>query len=73
MTMSQQKLIPSVIGDMGVRQKDFSEDAVTYSGSKYRAIGSAKYSGSSVDHHLQDMKCIRSLDISNDSFKNGTS
>ena len=29
---SQHKLIPSVIGDMQVRENEFSGDAVTYSG-----------------------------------------
>ena len=31
----QHKLIPSIIGDMGVREKDFSGDVVTYSGPIY--------------------------------------
>ena len=44
---SQQKLIPSVIGDMQVRENDFSGDAVTYSGPTYCIIRSAKHSGSS--------------------------
>ena len=35
---SQHKLIPSVIGDMQVRENDFSGDAVTYSGPTYCAI-----------------------------------
>ena len=53
---SQHKLIPSVIGDMQVRENDFSGDAVTYSGTTYCAIRSSKHSGSSAYHHLQDMK-----------------
>ena len=66
---SQLKLIPSVIGDMQVRENDFSGDAVTYSGPTYCAIRSAKHSGSSAYHHLQDMKRIRLLDIFDGSFK----
>ena len=38
---SQHKLIPSVIGDMQVRENDFSGDAVTYSGPTYCAIRNA--------------------------------
>ena len=72
-TAPQHKLIPFVIGDMCVREKDFSGDAVTYSRPTYCAIGSAKHSGSSAYHHLQDMKRIQSLDIFNGSFKNDTS
>ena len=66
---SQHKLIPSVIGDMQVRENDFSGDAVTYSGPTYCAIRSSKLC---VYHHLQDMRRIRSLDIFDGSFnKNG--
>ena len=36
----------------------------------YCGIGSAKHSGSSAYHHLQDMKRIRSLDIFNKNFSN---
>ena len=64
--VSQHKLIPSVIGDMQVREKDFSGDAVTYSGPTYCAIRSSKHC---VYHHLQDMRRIRSLDIFDGSFK----
>ena len=71
-TLPQHKLIPSVIGDMRVREKDFSGDAVTYSGLKYCVIQRAKYSGSSVYHHLKDMKRIQYLDIFNHSFNNDT-
>ena len=53
---SQHKLIVSVIDDMQVRENDFSGDAVTYSDPTYCAIRSAKHSGSSAYHHLQDMK-----------------
>ena len=67
---SQHKLIPSVIGDMQVRENDFSGDAVTYAGPTYRVIRSARHSGSSASHHLQDIKHIRSLDKFNGSFKN---
>ena len=49
---SQHKLIPSVIGDIQVRENDFSGDIVTYSGPKYCAIRTAKYSGSTASHHL---------------------
>ena len=38
---SQHKLIPSVIGDMQVRENDFSGDAVTYSGPTYCTIRNA--------------------------------
>ena len=67
---SQHKLIPSVIGDMQVRENDFSRNVFTYSGPTYCAIRSAKHSGSSAYHHPQDMKRIRSLDIFDGSFKN---
>ena len=67
---SQHKLIPSVIGDMQVRENDFFEDAVTYCGPTYCAIRSAKHCGSSAYHDLQDMKRIRLLDIFHGSFKN---
>ena len=69
---SQHKLIPSVIGDMQVRENDLPGDAVTYSGSTYCAIRSAKHPGSSAYHHLQDMRRIRSLDIFDGSFKNNS-
>ena len=69
----QHKLTLSIIGDMRVQGKDFSGDAVTYSGPTYCATQSAKHSGSSAYHHLQDIKCIRSLDIFNDSFNIETS
>ena len=55
---------------MQVRENDFTGDAVTYSGPTYCAIRSAKHSGSSAYHHLQDIKCIRLLDIFDGSFKN---
>ena len=67
---SQHKLIQSVTGDMQVRENDFSEDAVTYSGPTHCEIRSATHSGSSTYHHLQDMKRIRSLYIFDGSFKN---
>ena len=41
---------------MQVRENDFSGDAVTYSGPTCCAVRSAKHSGSSVYHHLEDMK-----------------
>ena len=66
----QHKLIPSIIGDTQVRKNDLSGDAVTYSGTTYCAIPSAKYSSSSAYLHLQDMKGIQSFDIFDGSFKN---
>ena len=44
---------------MRVREKAFSRDAVTYSDPIYGAIRSAKHSGFSVYHHLEDMKRVR--------------
>ena len=67
---SQHKLFLSVIGDMQVRENNFSEDAVTYSGPTYSVIRSAKQSGSSAYHHLQDMKCMQLLNIFDGSFEN---
>ena len=67
---SQHKLIPSVIGGMQVRENGFCGDAVTYSCPTYCAIHSAKHSGSSAYHRLQDMKRIQSLDIFDEIFKN---
>ena len=52
------KLIPSVIGDMQIQANQILGGAVTYSGPTYIAIRSAKHSGSSAYHHLQDMKRI---------------
>ena len=69
----QHKLTLSIIGDMRVHEKDFSGDAVTYSGPTYCATKCGKHSASSVYHHLQDIKCIRSLDIFIDSFNIETS
>ena len=67
---AQHKLIPSVIGDMSINDKVYSGEAVTYSGPTYVGIRSAKHTGSSAYHHLQDMKRIRSLEIFDDSFTN---
>ena len=50
------KLIPSVIDDMQIKEKIFSEEAVTYSGPTYVGIRSAKHTWSNAYHHLQDMK-----------------
>ena len=69
---SQQKLIPSVIDDMQVRENGFSGDAITYSDPTYCAIRSAKHSGTSAYHHLQDVKRILSFDIFDRSFKNNS-
>ena len=49
----QHKLIPSVIGDMRLREKDFSSDVGTLFWSY--VLFHTKYSGSSSYHHLQDM------------------
>ena len=70
LVVSQHTLIPSVTGDMRVRQNDFSGNSVTYSSPTYCAIRSAKHSGSSAYYYLQDMKRTRSLDIFDGSFKN---
>ena len=59
---SMHKLIPSVIGDMRIKEKTFSEEAVTYSGPTYAGIRSANHTGSNAYYHLQDMKRIRSLE-----------
>ena len=67
---SMHKLIPSVIGDIQIKGKTFSNEAVTYSGAMYIGIRSAKHSGSTAFHHLNDMKRIRSLDEFEGSFKN---
>ena len=57
---------------MCIREKDFSGDTVTYSGSTYCVMGSPKHSGSSAYHDLQDMKRVQSIDTFNDSFNNNT-
>ena len=62
------KLLPSVIGEMVVKKKCFSGDAVTYSGAAYVAIRSGKHSCSTAYHHLQDMKGIRSVPEFESSF-----
>ena len=67
---SRHKLIPSVTGDMQVRENDFSRDAGTYSAPTYCAIRRAKHSGSSAYHHLHNIKRIWSLDIFDGSLKN---
>ena len=65
-----QKLIPSVIGDMQVvKSSDLASNAVTHSGPTYVAIRSAKHTGSSAYSHLQDMKRIRSLPEFAETFK----
>ena len=53
---------------MKIKKYNFSGEAVSYSGSTYCVIRSAKHSSSSAYHHLQDMKRIRSLDIFDESF-----
>ena len=68
---SRHKLIPSVVGDMKVvKSKHLTNDGVTYSGPTYIAIRSAKHSGSSTFHHLQDMNRARSLPEFTESFQN---
>ena len=68
---SRHKLIPSVAGDMkAVKSKHLTNDGVTYSGPTYIAIRSAKHSGSSAFHHLQDMNRARSLPEFTESFQN---
>ena len=68
---SRHKLIPSVVGDMKVvKCKHLTNDGVTYSGPMYIAIRSAKLSGSSPFHHLQNMNRSRSLPEFTESFQN---
>ena len=68
---SRHKLIPSVVGDMKVvKSKQLTNDGVTYSGPTYIAIRSAKHSGFSAFHHLQDMNKARSLPEFTESFQN---
>ena len=59
---SMHKLIPSVIGDMQIKGKTFSEEAVTYLGPTYVGNRNVKHTGSNAYHNLQDMKRIRSLE-----------
>ena len=65
------KLVPSVIGDMVVKKKCFSGDAVTYSGSTCVTIGSRKQTSSIAYHHLQDTKRIRLLEFESNFFIDG--
>ena len=62
---TQHKLISSVIGDMRVREKDFSGDFVTYSRPTDCVIRSAY-------NNRQDMKSKQSFDTFDDSFNNDT-
>ena len=64
---SRHKLIPSV---EVVKSKHLTNDGVTYSGPTYIAIRSAKHSGSSAFHHLQDMNRARYLPEFTESFQN---
>ena len=48
---SMHKLITSVIGDMQIKEKTFSEEAATYLGTTYVCIHSAKHTGSNAYHH----------------------
>ena len=52
----QHKLVSSVTGDMQVKAKTFSSDALTYSGPTYIGIRSAKHLESRAYNHLADMK-----------------
>lgn len=54
----QHKLVPSVVGDMKVKAKPLSFDAVTYSGPIYMVVQSAKHLGSIAYQHLIDMECV---------------
>ena len=63
-------LIRSVIDIMEIKEKTYSREAVTYSGTTYVAIRSAKHSQSCALHHLQVMNGVRSLDEFSGSFKN---
>lgn len=69
-TAAQHKLIPSVIGDMSIKDKLYSGEPVTYSGPTYVGIGSGKHTGLSAYHHLQDMKRIRYMETFDSSFTN---
>ena len=44
-----------------VKSKDLANDAVSYSGSTYIAIRTAKHSASSAFHRLRNMNKVRSL------------
>ena len=70
---SKNKLIPSVICNMRVREKHFSGDAVTYSGPTGCTMRIAKHSDSTTYHHLQDLKHLQSFNIFDDIFDNDTS
>ena len=54
----QNKLVPSVIGDMQVKAKTFSLDAVTYSEPTYIRNRSAKHLRSNTYNHFTDMMVI---------------
>ena len=59
------KLIPSVIDDICVREKDLFGGTAIFPGPMYCAIQRAKHSGYSAYHHLHYMKRIQSFDIIN--------
>ena len=64
------KLIPSATGDIKlVKNKDLTNDAVTYSGATYIGNRSVKHSASSAFAHFQDMMRVRSLPEFPTSFK----
>ena len=66
----QHKLVPSVIGDIQVKAKTFSSDAVTYSGPTYIGIWSTEHLGLSAYNYLTNTKKIRELPELERSFKN---
>ena len=59
--VKQNKLVPSVIGDMQVKANTFSPDGVTYSGPTYIGIRSAKHLGSCAYNHLVGLFKLTSL------------
>ena len=66
----QNKLVPSVIGDMQVKAKTFSLDAVTYSEPTYIRNRSAKHLRSNTYNHFTDMKQIQEPPEFKGSFRN---
>ena len=71
---SKHKLIPWAIGNMKfVKSKDFPNDVVSYTGTTYIAIRSAKLADSLAFHHLRDLNKVRSLPKLTDSFQDKSS
>ena len=56
-----------------VKSKDFTNDVVSYTGTTYIAIRSAKLADSSAFHHLRDLNKVRSLPKLIDSFQDKSS